>query len=106
MFNIKHEYFRNLFSFHPLLLNRISSTIILESLSAFKTQILTFIRPSPNSKLNEHNPYGIKLLASLQVGLSHLREQKIRREIQDSLDPFCNCGRHIETLFFPLLKLF
>ena len=46
---------------------------------------------------NAHNPHGIKLLTRLQVGLSHLREHKFRHNFQDSLDPFCNCGRHIET---------
>ena len=44
-----------------------------------------------------HNPHGIKLLTRLRVGLSHLREHKFRHNFQDSLDPFCNCGRHIET---------
>ena len=33
----------------------------------------------------------------LRVGVSHLREHKFRHNFQDSLDPFCNCGRHIET---------
>ena len=58
---------------------------------------LKFIRPSPNSTFNVHNLHGIKLFTRLQVGLSHLREHKIRHNFQDSLDPFCNCGRHIET---------
>ena len=44
-----------------------------------------------------HNPHGIKLLTRLRVGLSHLREHKFRHNFQDSLDPFCICGRHIET---------
>ena len=44
-----------------------------------------------------HNPHGIKLLTRLRVGLNHLREQKFRHNFQDSLDIFCNCGRHIET---------
>ena len=39
----------------------------------------------------------IKLLTRLQVGLSHLHEHKFRHNFQDSLDPFCNCSRHIET---------
>ena len=43
------------------------------------------------------NRHGIKLLTRLRVGLSHLREHKFRHNFQDSLDPFCNCGRHIET---------
>ena len=68
-----------------------------ETVSASKKQILKFIGPSPNSTFNEHNPHGIKLLTKLPVGLSRLREHKFRHIFQDSLDPFCNCGHHIET---------
>ena len=68
-----------------------------ESVSAFKKQILKFIRPSPNSTFNVSNPHGIKLLTRLRVELSHLREHKFRHNFQDPPDPFCNCGRHIET---------
>ena len=58
---------------HPLLLSVISLIIQnSESVSAFKKQILKFIRPSPNSTFNVHNPHGIKLLTRLRVGLSHL----------------------------------
>ena len=67
------------------------------SVSAFKKQILKFIRPSPNSTFNVHNPHGIKLLTRLRVGLSHLREHRFRHNFQDYLDPFCNCSWHIET---------
>ena len=63
-----------------------------ESVSAFKKQILKFMRPSPSSTFNMHNPHGIKLLTRLRVGLSHLREHKFRHNFQDSLDLFCNCA--------------
>ena len=36
-----------------------------ESVSGFKKQILKFMRPSPNSAFNVHNPHGIKLLTRL-----------------------------------------
>ena len=65
--------------------------------SVLKKRILKFIRPSPNSMFNLHNPYGIKLLARLRVGLSHLRDHKFRHNFQNYLDPFCNCCRHMET---------
>ena len=65
--------------------------------SAFNNKILKFIRPRPNSTFNVYNPHGIKLLTRLRVELTHLREGKIRHNFQDSLVPFCNCGRHIET---------
>ena len=96
---------------HPLLLSGISSIIIFEvqnRLVLLKNKIFKFIRPSPNSTFNVHNPHGIKLLTRLRVGLSHLREHKFRHNFQDSLDPFCNCGRHIETTihFFLHCSLF
>ena len=99
LFNLKHEYFRN--SFFLLFFiewNKLdNNTQNSESVSAFKKQILKFIRPSPNSTFNVQSPHGIKLLARLRVGLSHLREHKFRHNFLDSIDPFCNCGRHIET---------
>ena len=55
------------------------------------------IRPNLNSTFNVHNPHGIKLLTRLGAGLSHLHEHKFRHNFQDSIDPFCNCGRPIET---------
>ena len=44
-----------------------------------------------------HYPHGIKLLTRLRVGLGNLRDYKFRHDFQNSLDPFCNCGWHIET---------
>ena len=102
LFNVKHEYFRN--SFFPSTViewNKLDNNIRnSESVSAFKKQILKFMRPSPSSTFNMHNPHGIKLLTRLRVGLSHLREHKFRHNFQNSLDPFCNCGRHIETTIY------
>ena len=99
LFNVKHEQFRN--SFFPSTViesNKLDNNIRnAESVSAFKKQMLKFIRPSPKSTFNVHNPHGIKLLTILRVELSHLREHKFIHNFQDSLGPFCNCGRHIET---------
>ena len=69
-----------------------------ESIKTFKKRILSFIRPSPNSTFNCHNPKGIKLLSRLRLGLSHLREHKFKHSFQDSLNPFCFCGKgEVET---------
>ena len=65
--------------------------------SAFKKQILKFIRPSFNSIFKVHNPHWIKLPTRLRVGLSHLHEHKSRHNFQDSLDQFCYCSQHIKT---------
>ena len=61
-------------------------------------RVLSFIRSSPNSTSNCHNPRGIKLLSRLRFGLSYLREHKFKHSFQDSLKPLCSCGKsEIET---------
>ena len=44
-----------------------------------------------------HNPKGIKLIARLRFGLSHLSEHKFKHNFQESLNPLCNCGHGIES---------
>ena len=68
-----------------------------ESLSLFKTNILKFIRPSPNSVYNCHNPKGLKFITRLRLGLSHLREHKFKHSFQDTINPLCSCGLDIES---------
>ena len=51
-----------------------------------------------------HNRHGIKLITRLQAGLSYLREHRFRHNFQDSLNPFCNCGQHIETTIHFFLR--
>ena len=60
-------------------------------------QIFKFIKPNRNSTFNVHSPCGVKLHTILQVGLSLLRDKKLRQNFQDYLDSFCSCGWHIET---------
>ena len=67
LFNVEHEYFQNSF-FSSIVIewNKLDNNIQnLELVSAFKKQILKFIRPSPNSTFNVHNPHGIKPLTRL-----------------------------------------
>ena len=69
-----------------------------ESIETFLKRILSLIRASPNSTFKCDNPRGIKLLPRLRLGLSHLREHKFKHSFQDSLDPFCSCGKgEVET---------
>ena len=97
--NTKHNFFEN--SFFP-------STIIewskldphlrkSENFSVFKSNILKFIRPSPNSVYNCHNPRGICLITRLRLGLSHLREYKFKHGFQDTLNPLCSCDNDVES---------
>ena len=56
-----------------------------ESLNIFKNSILKHIRPSQNIVCNCHSPKGIKLLARLRVGLSHLHKYKLKHSFQFSV---------------------
>ena len=68
-----------------------------ENFLVFKSNILKFIRPSPNSVYNCHNPRGICLITRLRLGLSHLREHKFEHGFQDTLNPLCSCGNDVES---------
>ena len=98
-FNIKHNFFKN--SFFPSVIaewNKLDSDIRnLNSLSLFKSRILKFIRPNPNSIFNCHNPKAIKYLSRIKLGLSHLRKHIFKHSFQDTLNPICACGSDIET---------
>ena len=93
--NVKHDFFKN--TFFPSTImewNKLDWEIKnSESVVTFKKRILSFIRPSASSKFNCHNPRGIKLMWRLRLGLSHLREHKLKHSFQDSLKPFCSCGK-------------
>ena len=75
----------------------------MDSYNVFKKRILKFIRPSPNSVFECHNPKGIKLLSRIRLGLSHLREHKFKHSFQDTLNPICICGKDIEIACHYLL---
>ena len=59
--------------------------------------MVKFIRPKPNNVYYCHNPKGIKLLTRLRLGLSHLREHKVKHSFQDCLNTLCLCGNEIKT---------
>ena len=95
----KHNFFKNYFfpsaiikwnNLDPNLRNS-------KSISVFKEKILNFIRPSPNSFFDCHNPKGVKLITRLRLGLSHLREHKLKHSFQDTINPLCKCDQDIES---------
>ena len=71
----KHNFFKNsFFPFAVIEWNNLDP--ILETLRVFQSlrkKILNFIRTSPNSFFDCHNPKEIKLITRLRLGLSHLR---------------------------------
>ena len=71
------------------------------SLNTFKKKLLNFMQPCANSTFDVHNPLGIKLLARLGLGLSHLHEHKFKHCFQDILNTLCECGNDIgSTMHF------
>ena len=64
----------------------------------FKKYFLNFIRPRANNIFDIHNPYGIKLLIRLCLGLSQLHDHKFRYYFQDNLNPLCDCDKGAETI--------
>ena len=67
------------------------------SLSIFLENLLNFMRPCANGIFNIQNPYGIKLLTRLRLGLSHPRDHKFRHCFQDTLSSLDDCGNDTET---------
>ena len=90
--NVKNDFFKNtFFSSNNNWWNKLDWKIKnSESIETFKKRILPIIWSSPNRTFNCNNPRGIKLLSRLRLGLSHLREHKLKYSFQDSLNPFCS----------------
>ena len=79
LLNTKHNFFSNC-SFPSTIIdwNKLDPDFRKsENFSVFKRNILNFIRPSPNSVYNCHNPRGICLITRFRLGLSHLREYMV-----------------------------
>ena len=68
-----------------------------ESISIFKNKILKLYRPVKKSLFNIHDPYGIKWIFQLRVGLSPLKSHKMNHNFKDTLNDTCQCKRSGET---------
>ena len=68
-----------------------------ESFIIFKSSNLKFIRSAHNSVFEFKSPRGVKLITRLCLGLSHLREHKVKHSFQDTLNPICSCRFDVES---------
>ena len=80
-----------------------------DCLNVFKLSLLKFVRPVANNVFEINNPYGLKLLTRLRLGLSHLRYHKFRHNCQDCINRICVSALEIETtthflLHWPLFQ--
>ena len=67
-----------------------------DSLVVYKLYLLKFVRPVANSIFEINNPYGLKLLTKLRLGLNHLVIINLDN-FQDYINPICVCGREMQT---------
>ena len=76
-----------------------------DSISIFKKQIPSLIRPLPNKVSSSHNSQGLKLLTRLRLGLSHLCYHKFKHNFLDTINLLRSYSSDIETssLFFSVL---
>ena len=61
------------------------------SISIFKKNIVSLIRPYPKLIFDIHDPIGVKFLYQLRVGLSPLKYHKKRHNFIDTPDDWCDC---------------
>ena len=106
----KHYFFKNYFFPSAIIeWNNVDHSLRnSKSISVFEEKILNFIRPYSNASFDCHSPRGIKLITRLGLGLSHLREHKVKHSFQETVNPLCNCDRDIEssTHFFLFCPFF
>ena len=74
-----------------------------ESISVFKNELLSFIRPVQTNIYNIFDPKGLTFRTRLRLGLSHLNEHRFRHNFQDCLNPLCSCSLEIEDTSHYLL---
>ena len=88
------------FSFFPWTINewnKVDIKIRNSPYSVFRNYLLKEIRPKPSLLCNIHNPFGIKFLTRLRLGLTHLNEHKFNHNFDDCVNPFCTCGLELES---------
>ena len=97
-FHCRTDCFKN--SFFPSTLNdwyKLDETIRnSESISVFKSRLLSFICLLESNVYNIFGPIGLKLLPRLRLGFSHLNEHRFRHNFQDCMNPLCCCSLEIE----------
>ena len=74
-----------------------------ESISLFKSRLLSFILPNQSNTFNILDPIGLKLLTQLRLCLSYLNENKFRHNFLGCLNPLCLFSLEIEDFSYYLL---
>ena len=88
-FNCRTDIFE--YSFFPSTLNDLFNLDLnirnSESISIFKSRLLSFIRPVETNIYNIFDPKCLKFLTLLRLGLNNLNDHRCRHNFQDCLNP-------------------
>ena len=68
-----------------------------ESVSVFKSKLMSFISPVQTNIYNIFDPKGLTFPTRLKLGLSHLNQHRCRRNFKDCLNPLWSCSLEIEN---------
>ena len=68
-----------------------------KSYSTFRKSLLKFGRPSSNHVYKTRDPFGLKLLTRLRLGLSHLDEHRFNHNFDSCINPLCSCSLKVES---------
>ena len=74
-----------------------------ESISLFKSRVLSFIRPVQININDIFDPQCLKFPTRSRVGLSHLNAHRFHHNFQECLNPLCSCSLEIEDTTHYLL---
>ena len=104
-FHCRTDCFKN--SFFPFTLNdwyKLDEAIRnSESISIFKSRLLSFIRPLESNLCNIFDPIGLKFLTRFCLGFSRLNEHRFPHNFEDCMNPLCSCSLKIEDTSHYLL---
>ena len=78
-----------------------------KSFKKFRNILLKLGQPTPDLIYVIHRPLGLKLLARLRLGLSHLNKHRFKHNFKNCINPLCTCPLEVEPTkhFFPALSL-
>ena len=76
--------------------------IQVNSINAFKQELLSLIRLLENMIFNIFDAEGLKLLTRLRLGFSHLNENRFQHNFQECLNALCICSLETENSFYYL----
>ena len=74
-----------------------------ESISPFKSRLLSFVRPVQNNIYKIFDPEALEFLTRLPVDLSHLNAHRYHYNLQECLNPLCSYSLETEDTTHYLL---